>query len=435
MQHATHAVNSDAVRLELCAGDQQRWQQLLDTILEQVPEAQCSQLFPYHFLAVVLRRIGGMLATVSVDGQLVGAGFLFPGALPMVTPPDFNRLTLRYHPFAPDLTLTAEDVADAISRQFRLAVTAYEPGAAHRFSPTHQAIDDVVYGRASQAEAQKIRDLQQSVWRSPATSLYPTDIHSVEFPLATSIVARANGEIAGFLFGCYKYGGTPLPAQWVAPHAGALRVESQTMGVHPDQRGKRIAFHLKRLQAADAIRQGIGIVNWTVDPLQYPNAALNVGLLRGICYDFYPDLYPFRNELNRVPASRLAITWLLDTKRVRGALEPDARAQILDLANHPEIARANQGTTIHSLELDDPVIAIEIPRDWTQIQRDSLAQAEAWRTTADRLFSRYVGRQPDQYVLTGVGVDGDLRYLIGERSTPALWKTLLKRSVPLSGAH
>jgi predicted GNAT superfamily acetyltransferase len=125
------------------------------------------------------------------------------------------------------------------------------------------------------------------------------------------------GKTAGFLFGFYTFDGAPLPADWTERFNGGFRIESQTLGVLPDYRGLRIANLLKKRQAELAWREGVGVVSWTADPLQAPNAALNFGLLKAVAFEFAPDLYPFRNELNRVHASRFGLTWLVGSKRVR----------------------------------------------------------------------------------------------------------------------
>ncbi len=123
--------------------------------------------------------------------------------------------------------------------------------------------------------------------------------------------------MAGFLFGFYKFGLKPLPADWDAKLQSDLRLESQTLGILSEYRGMRLANLLKKAQAEQALANDIDIVNWTADPLQYPNAALNFGLLRAVAFEFHADYYPFRNDLNRVPASRFVITWIVRSDRVR----------------------------------------------------------------------------------------------------------------------
>lgn len=73
------------------------------------------------------------------------------------------------------------------------------------------------------------------------------------------------------------------------------------MGILPQYRGKRIGFWLKLMQAKQAREDGIDIIHWTVDPLQFANAMLNFGLLRGIVFHHPPheSLYLFKTRSTR----------------------------------------------------------------------------------------------------------------------------------------
>jgi predicted GNAT superfamily acetyltransferase len=235
-------------------------------------------------------------------------------------------------------------------------------------------------------------------------------------------VARVEGRLAGFLLGFIKFGGPRLPADWHERFDGDLRLESQVMGVSPDFRGMGIGGLLKRVQGQDARAEGMGVVHWTFDPLQFPNAALNFGRLRALAFDFYPDLYPFRNALNRLPASRFGVTWLVGGRRVQAASA--SRAHVPDLAAAAPIARVNRGPDPVDVTPDSPRIAIEIPADWTALQQRDPAAAAAWREATDRLFARLVGREPGQYVITGVARAGERRFLVGVRAGEALWARL-----------
>jgi predicted GNAT superfamily acetyltransferase len=385
-------------------------------------------LFPYHFLAVVLPRLGGFLAVVEEGSRRVGLGFLFP-RLPAEA--DARAYTLRYHSLTGGrITLgsaaTPVAIVDAVRARLpgMPEVVFYDPLAEHRYAPSYEQIGLLDIGRPNATEAQQIRFIQQTIWGNPPEFLYPSDIHSADFGIGTSLVARVDGVLAGFLFGFIKHDGPELPADWYGRFNGATRLESQTMGVLTDFRGMRIGNLLKRSQAAAAWAQGIGIVHWTVDPLQYPNAALNFGLLRAIAFNFYPDLYPFRNELNRVHASRFAITWLVGSKHVQDVPLHDSRAQVLDLSQRDEIPRVNRGWADIDFAQDAAIVAFEVPADWTGMQQNNLDVAIAWREASDRIFGHYVGSSPGQYVITGTGVDGERRYLIGERVSDELWNHL-----------
>ena len=196
------------------------------------------------------------------------------------------------------------------------------------------------------------------------------------------------------------------------------------MAVAPAYRGLRIASLLKRVQARGAWAEGIGVIHWTADPLQFPNAALNFGLLRAVAYEFAADLYPFRNDLNRVHASRLSLTWLVAAQRVDDVPLVGSRAEVVELGRRPQIPRANDGPYSVNLALTAPIIAIETPADWTALQQNDLAAALAWRQATDAVLQHYIGAEDGKYAITGVGTDGERRYLLAEQASAALWQRL-----------
>jgi predicted GNAT superfamily acetyltransferase len=75
-------------------------------------------------------------------------------------------------------------------------------------------------------------------------------------------------------------------------------------------------------------------------------------------------------------------------------------------------------------DADSPLISIEIPADWTTLQHTDGLQAQAWRTVTDTIFQRYIGLDAGQYVVTGVGTNGERRYLVAERVSDELWRRL-----------
>ena len=396
--------------------------------------------FPAHFLQVVLPRLGGHVAwfypDYSAEPSPVGVGLLFPrGVQPGShrangdVPRAARIYTLRYHALEALMQPVTAAVAQAAIAAIAPALAGaevifYDPHAEQQYTSTEQQIGSVSIGHPNATEAAQIPRLNQRIWGSPPASLYPADIHSDAFGSGTSLVARVDGQLAAFLFGFTKFGGPPLPADWASRFQGALRLESQTMGVLPDYRGMRIANILKKVQADQAWQAGMGVLNWTADPLQFPNAALNFGLLRALAFHHYPDLYPFRNELNRVPASRFGLTWLVGSARVQSVPRLGARALLLDLRQHPEIVRVNAGLTVLHEQVDASHLAIEIPADWTKLQQQDGEAAQQWRTLTDALFAHYVGTSAGQFVITGVATDGEARFLIGQQVNDALWTHL-----------
>jgi len=183
-------------------------------------------------------------------------------------------------------------------------VVFYAPQAEHRCERTTQKVGELDVGKPDAQEALAARTLQQEIWGSEPDDLYPAHIYSTDFRAGTTLVARLGGEPVGFLIGFFKFGGSALPATWSQKYRDDFRLESQVLGVLRKHRGRGIGTALKQIQAENARREGIDVVNWTVDPLQYGNAILNLGRLKAVALDFYPDYYAFRNLLNQAPASR-----------------------------------------------------------------------------------------------------------------------------------
>lgn len=407
----------------------ERWRPDLDALYQQLGGGQNPYLLPYHFLQAAFPHLGGVAMRVQQGEQVVGGIFALPYHSEPTSPDHRLAYVLRHHGVlaaAPiDWTQLHTDCAQRLgSDQLRF----YDPTASHSYSPTHQRVGILDIGRPDAREAALIRDQQQQIWGSPPEFLYPADLHSRDFPLGTSLVARVDGAVAGFLFGFYKRGGPPLPDRWAAYAEQELRIESQLMGVLPAHRGLRLGYLLKKIQAEQALAQGIRVIHWTVDPLQYANAALNFGLLRAVAFTFTPDYYPFRNALNRGPASRLSLTWLVGANRVQAMPLFDAQSVVIPLTQQPAIVRVNEGWQRINLTADSPIIAIEIPANWTNLQQAQPEEALQWRTATDQLFSHYLGIGPGHYVITDVGIDGEQRFLIAQRAADTLWAQLEERS-------
>lgn len=370
-------------------------------------------LMPAHYLQVVLPKIGGCAFSVHWQGQLTGYIYAFPRGLDG----EKRLYTLRFHSLAqapaPDgaaITRHAEALLPPGSRG-----VFYDTTTPKSYLPDHRPFGDLDLGRPDAAEAEAARAIQQVVWNNPPEVLYPADIYSVEFALPTALVARADGRTAGFLFGLTKFDGAPLPPLWQERLRHRLRLESQTMAVLPAFRGRGIAFLLKKVQAEQAQAQGIDIINWTADPLQFANAALNFTRLGAVAYEAQPALYAFHNELNQAPASRLSLTWLVGTERVQAILAGRQPTGIVDLTHQADVERVNDGPASPRYDADAPAIAFEIPPDWTALQRADLALAQRWRETTDRLFLHYLGKEPGRYIVTDAAADGPRRYLLARR--------------------
>jgi predicted GNAT superfamily acetyltransferase len=345
--------------------------------------------------------MGGRALRLLDDGGLRGAALLFPRSL------EGGRqiFTLRLH----ELAGGAVEVP-ASSLMPLAVVIPYRPGDAKTYAASHRQIGGFDIGAPAAGELPAIRAIHRAIWGAAPGAQYPDDLHSAEFGPGTSLVARAGGELAGFLLGFTRFGG--LPGLERAGVDTRRCIESQVMGVAPEQRRAGLAATLKRAQAADALARGVGVIHWTADPLQFPNATLNFHKLRAVAGEFYPAFYPFQNELNRVPASRFGIAWLPASAWGRAGLA-DAPRHERGLGRFPGCIVLNDGPRPLGGPRGASHIAVEIPADWTALQRDDLEAAAAWRAATDDILAEVVGFVPGRYLIADVASEGERRYLIG----------------------
>lgn len=399
------------------------WAEAIDRLRSLLGAPGNPSLFPPHFLKVTLRRIGGQIVLFSSGREVVAVGFLFPQG----GSGHLRQMILRFHRVDPDLA-----VDDAqICRQVELLLPAtrvsfYDPTAAHRFAPTSQLVGEIDIGRPGAEEATAVRNLQRQIWGSEPDFLYPEDLHTCDFDSAISWVARAQGQVVGFLLGFWAFGSVGLPRPWQRRLRTDLRLESQALGVALEHRGKGIATALKAAQRRHARQLGLELITWTADPLQFGNAVLNYRHLRAVAYQFLPDLYEFRNLLNRIQASRVGIAWLVDSTRVQGVLDRSRKERMLSLSQNPDVVALNEGWRLLVPAPAAARIAIEIPANWTALQAEAPEEALLWRQASDQLLQRFVGTRSGQYLLTDVARDGVRCYLVGRRTSPRLLRELIK---------
>lgn len=379
------------------------WPTLVETLWARLaPQGQ--PLPPAHFVTATFARMGGRLA-LSTEGAL---GLLFPRGVSGGQ----RHYTLRLHGQG-DLSGLAAMLAPA---QFVLHDPLRPEG--HSYCASHAPAGGFDLGTPGRAELAAIGALHAAVWGGGDEARYPDDLYSAEFAPATALVARRDGQLAGFLLGFYRFE-LPALAGLGLPWRSELAVESQVMAVAPAARRTGLAATLKRAQARKALAEGLDLIHWTADPLQYANAALNFGRLRALAGEHYADYYPFRNELNRVAASRLGLVWLPRSARGRASLADEA-GPAGARARFPGCVTLNEGTRALDAPTGVPWIAIEIPADWTMLQREDLVLAARWREVSDALLGHHLGFAPGRYLICDVAAEGVRRYLIARRFTPEL---------------
>jgi predicted GNAT superfamily acetyltransferase len=79
---------------------------------------------------------------------------------------------------------------------------------------------------------------------------------------------------------------------------------------------------LKTAQRREALEAGIGLIEWTFDPLRAKNAFLNIVRLGAVARSYLPDYYgEVESRFQRgLPSDRLIAEWRLSSTRVKRAL-------------------------------------------------------------------------------------------------------------------
>jgi predicted GNAT superfamily acetyltransferase len=260
-----------------------------------------------------------------------------------------------------------------------------------------------------------LRQLQREIWglTDPDVGLYP--------PLLVS--AAKNGgmvlgafddetdQMIGFLFGFL--GREP---------GGPLKLCSQTMGVRQEWRGQGVAEALKRTQRERVIAQGLPLITWTYDPLEGPNAYLNLHKLHAISRTYWRNVYgtSFGALNTGLPTDRLVVEWWVNSRWVKQDASSASRLSAFPLFVGEGTGIERRVVDAH-LDLDISPLLLEIPANIHLVKAADMDLALAWRLKVREAFETYFAKG---YLATDFisKVDrGDRRnYYILEKATPQL---------------
>jgi predicted GNAT superfamily acetyltransferase len=161
------------------------------------------------------------------------------------------------------------------------------------------------------AEFETCVELQLAVWGYSEGDLIPKRVFIVARQIGGQVLGAFDGEaIVGFAMSLPGYRDR---RPYLHSHMLAVREQYRNAGV-----GRR----LKLAQRDDALARGIGLIEWTFDPLEIKNAHLNIARLGAISRRYKPDFYgPSTSPLQGgLPTDRLVAEWWLRSPRVKFAL-------------------------------------------------------------------------------------------------------------------
>jgi predicted GNAT superfamily acetyltransferase len=243
------------------------------------------------------------------------------------------------------------------------------------------------------AEFEACHGVQKEAWAFPDLLI---------IPYTQLVTIQQNG---GIVLGAFD---GPVLIAFVFGYLGRLPdlpryLYSQRMGVLPGYQGQGIGEQLKWAQRAWALQQGIDQILWTYDPLEPPNAWLNITKLGGIVHHYKYDIYGQHNTPlhDRLPSDRFVLEWELENNRVLDRLAPGWKAPDADVL----LARA--GPPINTITWDErglpisdqpnlaeegPIAHVHVPANWQEIRRADIALAADWRAKTRQAFEHYLSK-------------------------------------------
>jgi predicted GNAT superfamily acetyltransferase len=261
-----------------------------------------------------------------------------------------------------------------------------------------------------------LRQLQREIWGlvEPDAGLYPSLLVSAarNGGMVLGAFDGETGRLVGFLFGFL--GREP---------GGPFKLCSQTMGVLKEWRSQGIAEALKRTQRERVLAQGLPLVTWTYDPLEGPNAYLNLHKLRAISRTYWRNVYGTNfGALNAgLSSDRLVVEWWVEGKRVE---RKSPKTSPLKFA-FPIFAIEGKDIRRHIvdslLDLDTSPLRLEIPADIHPLKAADMELALDWRLKVREAFETYFARGYLTTDFVSKVEQGERRsHYILEKSTPEL---------------
>ena len=142
---------------------------------------------------------------------------------------------------------------------------------------------------------------------------------------------------------------------------------SHMTAVTPEYRTKQVGLSLKLRQREEALKEGIGEIQWTFDPLRALNAHFNFHKLGVIVRRYEENAYGTTNSAlhHGLPTDRFIAEWHLRPDRENGIILRDLN----------RIPRINSSEADARFDLADDSLLLEIPADI-----ENVADPRAWQS-------------------------------------------------------
>jgi len=173
-------------------------------------------------------------------------------------------------------------------------------------------------------EFEAMVDLEIDVWGFGQRDVVPSQMYVV--------AAKTGGQVLGAFLGDRLVG---FALAYPGIRDGQPYLHSHMAGVLQEYRDLGIGRSLKLAQREEALARGIGLIEWTFDPLQARNAFFNISRLGVVCRRYLLDVYGSTSSPLHagLPTDRLVAEWHLSSGRVEQILagKPPTRPGSVEL--------------------------------------------------------------------------------------------------------
>jgi predicted GNAT superfamily acetyltransferase len=189
--------------------------------------------------------------------------------------------------------------------------------------------------------------LQQTIWGFEDIELLPVRL----FVTATKVGGQAFGAYDGD-----RMVGFCLAIPGIK--GDHFYLHSHMLGVLKEYRDAGVGRMLKLEQRVDALSRGIGLLEWTFDPLEIKNAYFNIERLGAVVRRFVLNQYGMTSSKLHagLPTDRCVAEWVLASSRVEAVLNGGTPAAAT------EVARISVPSAIYQIKDADPAQAREIQK-------------------------------------------------------------------------
>jgi len=162
------------------------------------------------------------------------------------------------------------------------------------------------------AEFEAMVDLEFKVWSFGERDVVPSQMYVV--------AAKTGGQVLGAFVADHLVG---FALAYPGIRDGVPYLHSHMAAVLPEYRDAGVGRMLKLAQREDALARGIGLIEWTFDPLQTRNAYFNICRLGVVVRRYLLDVYGSTSSPLHagLPTDRLVAEWRLGSERVESILQ------------------------------------------------------------------------------------------------------------------